>query len=174
MKFGLIWDILIHIFSLCEFKRIALAIFFRFNAISAKRHSSVTAEMSRFLTLEKRCYRLSTREWSFCPYFAQTQHIPISITPNTFMLYIRTLYRKQDSNYFQEFCAECLFAWNKWSFVYNACKRRLIPDNIANIFWLFGYSSTVGKQVSHPLDNKTHLLGADSKSRTFPESWKTE
>lgn len=62
MKFGLIWDILIHIFSLCEFKRIALAIFFRFNAISAKRHSSVTAEMSRFLTLEKRCYRLSTRE----------------------------------------------------------------------------------------------------------------
>ena len=41
-------------------------------------------------------------------------------------------------------------------------------------FRSFGCSSAVGKRLLRPLDNKMHLLGADSKSHTFPEDRKTE
>ena len=51
---------LVRIFSLCEVKRIALTILFRFKAMAGKRHSSVTAGMPRFLNLERQCSRLST------------------------------------------------------------------------------------------------------------------
>ena len=50
----------------------------------------------------------------------------------------------------------------------------IASDNTAGTFRLFGYSSVVGKRVLRPPDNKMHLLGADRKSRTFPENWKTE
>ena len=48
------------IFNICEVKRMALTILFRFNAMADKRHSSVTAGMPLFLILERQCSRLST------------------------------------------------------------------------------------------------------------------
>ena len=55
--------LLARIFNICEVKRIALTILFRFSAMADKRHSSVTAGMPLFLILERQCSRLSTENY---------------------------------------------------------------------------------------------------------------
>ena len=77
------------IFNICEVERIALTILFRFNAIADKRHSSVTAGMPLFLILRKTMFSFEYRERSFCPYFAQTHHMPISVAANAFVASIK-------------------------------------------------------------------------------------
>ena len=71
-KFGL----KVYIFRPYKNKRIAVTILFKFNAMAARRHSSVTARMLRFLILERPCPRFSEyREGAFRPYFTQAHHI---------------------------------------------------------------------------------------------------
>ena len=47
---------------MCIRDRIALTILFRFNAITERRHSSVTAGIPRFLILERPCSRFNTEK----------------------------------------------------------------------------------------------------------------
>ena len=94
-----------HILGLYRNKRIALTILFRFNAMMERRLSFVTAGMPRFLILERLCSRFNTEKNPSAHIFRRR-----TCASRPHCRSVHALYKKQDNNCFQEFCAECPFA----------------------------------------------------------------